>query len=435
MLQPNWSENHGPGKRRKWRNELKAAVRKARNKHWETRIREVSHDNKRVWDLALWTGPCRSSVHEDIIHDRETLATPEQVWPAMNRAFHTAANRPVDSSIVDELDAHDKRDFPLFSTQELRDAISHTTSASAPGWDHMHWRHLEHLIDPKKNPKTTDRILEGFHTLFNCLIEFTLWPEEFRRAVTVVIPKPNKPDYSKLKAFRPIILLSCTAKWLEKAINNRLQFDCHKFGILHPCQFGSAWQKSTIDAVTFLTTQIKAGWKEGLVTSMLGFDVTQFFPSVNHDLLIRIMSRAGFSHKLCEFTSAYFGPRTSSFVFKGDVSPTFDCPSVGVGQGSSLSPTFSALYLAPAIHAVHSTTSVTSTFGLQFYVDDGNLTASSTSTETTCHILRIAYHALERQLSKLGLIIEHDKDELIHFPPPRKQPHLPHDFDPRPLDL
>ena len=168
---------------------------------------------------------------------------------------------------------------------------------------------------------------------------------------------------------------------------------------------------------------------------MLGFDVAQFFPSVNHNLLIQIMSRAGFNHKLCEFTSAYFGPCTSSFVFKGDVSPTFNCPSIGVGQGSSLSPTFSTLYLAPAIHTVHSTASTTSTFGLQFYMDDGNLTASSTSTETTCHILCIAYHALKHQLSKLGLVIKHNKDELIHFPPPRKQLHMPQDFDPRPLDL
>ena len=430
MLQPNWSENHGPGKRCKWRNELKAAVRKAHNKHWETHIWEVLHNNKQVWDLTSWMGPRRSSVHKDIIHEGETLATPEQVWPTMNRAFHAATNWPVDCSIMDKLDAHNERDFPPFSMQELHDAIAHTTSASAPGWDHMHWRHLKHLIDPKKNPKTTDCILEGFQALFNCLIEFAVWPEEFHRAVTVVIPKPNKPDYSKLKAFRPIVLLSCTAKWLEKVINNRLQFNCHKFGILHPCQFGSAWQKSTTDAITFLTMQIKASWKEGLVTSMLGFDVAQFFPSVNHDLLIQIMSRAGFNHKLCKFTSAYFGPRTSSFVFNGDVSPTFDCPSVGVGQGSSLSPTFSVLYLALAIHAVHSTTSVTSTFGLQFYVDDSNLMASSTSTETTCHILRIAYHALECQLFKLGLVIEHDKDKLIHFPPPCKQPHMPHDFNP-----
>ena len=151
---------------------------------------------------------------------------------------------------------------------------------------------------------------------------------------------------------------------------------------------------------------------------MLGFDVAQFFPSVNHDLLIQIMNKSGFNCKLCKFTSAYFGLCSLSFVFKGNTSPTFNCPSVGVGQGLSLSPTFLAIYLAPAIHTVHSTMSITSTFGLQFYMDDSNLTASSTSTETTCHILHIVYHALEHQLSKLGLVIEHDKDELIHFPPP-----------------
>ena len=133
MLQPNWSENRGPGKRHKWRNELKVAICKARNKHWETCIWEVSHDNKQVWDLTSWMGPRRSSIHEDIIHEGETLTTPEQVWPAMNRAFHTAINRPVDHSIMNKLDAQDERDFPPFSTQELRNTIGHTTSASAPG--------------------------------------------------------------------------------------------------------------------------------------------------------------------------------------------------------------------------------------------------------------------------------------------------------------
>ena len=103
-----------------------------------------------------------SSVHKDIVHNGETLAMPKQVWPAMNQAFHAAANRPVDCSIVNELDAHNDREFPPFSAQELHDAIAHTTTTSTPGWDHIHWRHLKHLIDPKKNPKTADQILEGF---------------------------------------------------------------------------------------------------------------------------------------------------------------------------------------------------------------------------------------------------------------------------------
>jgi hypothetical protein len=38
----------------------------------------------------------------------------------------------------------------------------------------------------------------------------------------VVIPKPNKPDYSNPKAYRPIALLNCLGKVLEKLMASRL---------------------------------------------------------------------------------------------------------------------------------------------------------------------------------------------------------------------
>jgi hypothetical protein len=34
--------------------------------------------------------------------------------------------------------------------------------------------------------------------------------------MTVIIPKPNEPDYSDPKAYRPIALLNCLRKILEK---------------------------------------------------------------------------------------------------------------------------------------------------------------------------------------------------------------------------
>ena len=87
----------------------------------------------------------------DIVHDGHTLSSLDEVWPAMNATFHSAINRPTDVTIVDEVDQLPTRSWPPFSAQELRDAIAPTTSSSAPGADHVHWRHLKHLIDPKKN--------------------------------------------------------------------------------------------------------------------------------------------------------------------------------------------------------------------------------------------------------------------------------------------
>ena len=125
--------------RKEARSKFKTGLRQARNKHMETRIREISEESKRVWDLGSWTGPRRSSMATDIIHDGWTLSSLDEVWPAMNATFHSAINRPTNATIVDEVDQLPTRSWPPFSSQELCDAIAPTTSSSAPGADHVHW--------------------------------------------------------------------------------------------------------------------------------------------------------------------------------------------------------------------------------------------------------------------------------------------------------
>ena len=48
------------------------------------------------------------------------------------------------------------------------------------------------------------------------------------------------------------------------------------------CQLESPKQRSTIDAEVALTHFIYMGWVKNLSTSMLAFDIAQFFPSLNH---------------------------------------------------------------------------------------------------------------------------------------------------------
>ena len=54
--------------------------------------------------------------------------------------------------------------------------------------------------------------------------------------------------------------------------------------IFHPNQLSGVRQRSTEDAGLFLTHLVRAGWTTGLKTSVLAFDVAQFFPSLNHEL-------------------------------------------------------------------------------------------------------------------------------------------------------
>jgi len=67
---------------------------------------------------------------------------------------------------------------------------------------------------------------------------------------------------------------------------------------LHPNQLGGIWQCSTTDAVVYLTHVIYAGWIKRLHTSILVFDIAQFFPFLNHHLILLILTKASFDNRI-----------------------------------------------------------------------------------------------------------------------------------------
>ena len=168
----------------------------------------------------------------------------------------------------------------------------------------------------------------------------------------MVIPKPNKPVYNVPKAFRPIVLLNMIGKLFEKAIVNRLQWKCARFGLLHPCQFGGVRQNSTEDAGTYLVHLVRAGWSRGLKTSIIAFDLAQYFPSLNHSNITLVLDRMGFADVLVDFFADYLIGRNTMIFWDKKLSDPFPV-DVGVGQDSALSPILSAIYLSPVLWTFH----------------------------------------------------------------------------------
>jgi hypothetical protein len=110
----------------------------------------------------------------------------------------------------------------------------------------------------------------------------------WKKSVVVVLPKPGKPRYDIPKSYRPIQLLECLGKLLEKVIAKRITFDCGKYEILPPEQFGGRSVSSCIDAGLTLTHDIEHAWKRGLDASVLTIDIKGFFDNVNHQRLVSL---------------------------------------------------------------------------------------------------------------------------------------------------
>jgi hypothetical protein len=89
----------------------------------------------------------------------------------------------------------------------------------------------------------------------------------------VVIPKPNKPNYSNPKAYRPIALLNCLGKVLEKLMASRLSGMAETHDLLHPDQIGGRPQRSAIDAAMAITHDDEMGRSKRLIMTALFLDV------------------------------------------------------------------------------------------------------------------------------------------------------------------
>ena len=150
----------------------------------------------------------------------------------------------------------------------------------------MSWSHLKSILKH-------DVCLTNIIKITNTYIDLGYWPNHFKRLLTIIIPKPNKPLYDSHKSFRHIVLLNTLGKLIEKVIGERIQFHVVTNDFIHPSQLEGLKSKSTIDAGVVLTYIIHSGWSKNTSTSMLAFDIAQFFPFLNHQLLMQIIHKAG----------------------------------------------------------------------------------------------------------------------------------------------
>ena len=145
------------------------------------------------------------------------------------------------------------------------------------------------------------------------------------------------------------MLLNTLGKLIEKVITERLQFLIAKNDFIYPSQLGSLKFKSTTDASVALTHIVWSGWVKNKTTSILAFDIVQFFPSLNHHLLTLILGKAGFKLKVALFFADYLVRRKTNYTWNNISSPSFEV-NVRVGQGSALSPILLALYLSSFLY-------------------------------------------------------------------------------------
>ena len=162
---------------------------------------------------------------------------------------------------------------------------------------------------------------------------------------------------------------------------------------------------------------------------MLAFNISQFFPLLNHQLLPLIMDKAGFNWKFSIFFKNYLVKRKTKYLWNNFQSSSCSI-DVNVGQGSALSPILSALYLSLIFYILEKCLKILKIFILiTSFVNDSLFISQNKSISHLNMNLFCSYNVISSPLTKFRLVVEHRKTKVFHF----SRSHGA--FNPPPLDL
>ena len=395
--------------------ERKAAMRHLRRTMAQSR-RQWSHDylhhttSTHLWEAAAWRkGRSIKRIPPLLVAPQRLSSDGTEMTQAFKDRFFLTDSPDVNPFQDDDPAPLPVRDLGDVTQAEIATSLSATSNKSAPGLSGIGYRLLKWAFSA--NP-------DRFVTLFNAALRLGHHP--WSDALVVVIPKPSKPDYSLPKAYRPISLLECCGKLLEKIVAKRILSDMHSYDILPPTQFGSRDYHCAVDAALCLVHNAQSAVRAGLVASVILFDIQGFFDNINIRRTAHIFQNLGFPPSLCSWVESFLSHRNVGLSFNGMKSDPIHL-NHGTPQGSPLSPILSAIYTSPLLKFINRTWSRR---GLNMYVDDGAIFSNAKNHELSTRNATRGLQEITAWLGRNGLRCDTDKTEFISFSPPRAAEHL-----------
>lgn len=198
-------------------------------------------------------------------------------------------------------------------------------------------------LDVKLLKMVADVITKPICYIINLSLEKCVFPDNWKKAKIVPLPKNKKENFSG-KNSRPISILPILSKITEKIVYDQINLYFSKNKLNSPYQHAYKKGHSTTTALVQMTDDWLQEFDERKLVGTVMLDLSAAFDLIDHDLLLDKLRCYGFEKCAIQWIHSYLTDRKFNVLFNGSYSDT-KVLRCGVPQGSCLGPLLFSIFI------------------------------------------------------------------------------------------
>lgn len=224
----------GRVERRALQKNLKTVIKYAKQDQADSYITATN-----IWEVAAWQHGCQSSHIPALVTGDGSLTYDHKEMAGLLSRHFFAEDNSIPINFHGNPPAQRTQGLYPFTQSELQDMLTLTKNNSAPGSLGIGWFLLKKAW-PHMGPLLAN--------IFTACVHLAHHLAHWKEAKVVVIPKPDKPNYSHAKVHHPISLIETMSKLMKKAVTKHMQHDIVAHKLIPTTQFGRRSHSSCLDA-------------------------------------------------------------------------------------------------------------------------------------------------------------------------------------------
>ena len=396
---------------------LRRLTNETARKSWGAKTESLNYekDGNKLWKLVRQMNDENCSAPAIVIENNNRKCTGKQAADVFIKTYHNISKVHIPKTRKEDVLKETKllQDVPTvpeenmtspLTSAELEKAVLSLKKNKSPGRDAITNEMIQHL-----GTKARSVLLKILNKSWK---EGTV-PQTWKEATMVPIHKKGKGKQDPHN-YRPISLLSCVGKVMEKMVNNRLLWHLESKGLLSPEQAGFRQHRSTEDQVTYIAQEIEDTFQGKQHAVAVWVDLEKAFDKVWKDGLKLKLLRSGVTGNMYKWIDSYLSERSGRVHLQGHLSRKLKIEQ-GVPQGGVLSPTLFLIYINDMARGLNKNVSKA------LYADDLALWSKADSSATAGVRVQQALHTLENWTKDWLLSVNERKTTFTVFTLSTKQ--------------